>query len=118
MKPDFKQIDIKQVSASKVVGPNNADWQTPELIDVKPIYTKEDLQGMVEKFKKLIADNGTLGEVEEWGKRRLAYEINDETEGYYTLINFTSDSEFPQELNRIYSITDGVLRFLVVRKDA
>ena len=46
MKPDFKQIDIKQVSASKVVGPNNADWQTPELIDVKPIYTQEDLQGM------------------------------------------------------------------------
>ncbi len=46
MKPDFKQINIKQVSASKVVGPNNADWQTPELIDVKPIYTKEDLQGM------------------------------------------------------------------------
>ena len=46
MKPDFKQIDIKQVSASKVVGPNNADWQTPELIDVKPIYTKEDLQGI------------------------------------------------------------------------
>ncbi len=46
MKPDFKQIDIKQVSASKVLGPNTADWQTPELIDVKPIYTKEDLQGM------------------------------------------------------------------------
>ena len=46
MKPNFKDINIKQVSASKVVGPNNADWQTPELIDVKPIYTKEDLQGM------------------------------------------------------------------------
>jgi methylmalonyl-CoA mutase C-terminal domain/methylmalonyl-CoA mutase N-terminal domain len=46
MKPDFKQIDIKQVSASKVLGPNTADWQTPELINVKPIYTKEDLQGM------------------------------------------------------------------------
>ena len=46
MKPDFKQIDIKQVAASKVLGPNTADWQTPELIDVKPIYTKEDLQGM------------------------------------------------------------------------
>ena len=46
MKPDFSKIDIKQVSASKVVGPNTADWQTPELIDVKPIYTKEDLQGM------------------------------------------------------------------------
>ena len=46
MKPNFKDINIKQVSASKVVGPNNADWQTPELIDVKPIYTKEDLKGM------------------------------------------------------------------------
>ena len=45
-KPNFKDINIKQVSASKVVGPNNADWQTPELIDVKPIYTKEDLKGM------------------------------------------------------------------------
>ncbi len=46
MKPDFKQIDIKKVAATKVVGPNTADWQTPELIDVKPVYTKEDLQGM------------------------------------------------------------------------
>ena len=46
MKPNFKDINIKQVSASKVVGPNTADWQTPELIDVKPIYTREDLQGM------------------------------------------------------------------------
>ena len=46
MKPNFKDIDITQVSASKVVGPNTADWQTPELIDVKPIYTKEDLKGM------------------------------------------------------------------------
>ena len=46
MKPNFKDIDIKKVAATKVVGPNNADWQTPELIDVKPIYTREDLQGM------------------------------------------------------------------------
>ena len=46
MKPNFKDINIHQVSASKVLGPNTADWQTPELIDVKPIYTKEDLQGM------------------------------------------------------------------------
>ena len=46
MKPDFKSINIKKVSASKVLGPNTADWQTPELIDVKPVYTKDDLQGM------------------------------------------------------------------------
>ncbi len=46
MKPNFKEIDITKVAASKVLGPNTADWQTPELIDVKPIYTKEDLEGM------------------------------------------------------------------------
>ncbi|MBQ9603721.1 MAG: methylmalonyl-CoA mutase [Paludibacteraceae bacterium] len=46
MKPDFKKIDIKKVSATKVLGPNTADWQTPELINVKPVYTKEDLEGM------------------------------------------------------------------------
>jgi len=46
MKPNFKDINIKKVSASKVLGPNTADWQTPELIDVKPVYTKEDLEGM------------------------------------------------------------------------
>ena len=45
-KPDFSKINIHQVSASKVVGPNTATWQTPELIDVKPIYTREDLEGM------------------------------------------------------------------------
>ena len=46
MKPNFKDINIKKVSATKVLGPNTADWQTPELIDVKPVYTKEDLEGM------------------------------------------------------------------------
>jgi len=46
MRPDFKKINIHQVAASKVLGPNTADWQTPELIDVKPVYTREDLQGM------------------------------------------------------------------------
>ena len=46
MKPNFKDINIKKVSATKVLGPNTADWQTPELIDVKPVYTKEDLEGL------------------------------------------------------------------------
>jgi small subunit ribosomal protein S6 len=55
--------------------------------------------------------------VDEWGKRRLAYEINDEKEGNYFLINFTADTDFISELNRIYAITDGLLRTIVVRKD-
>ena len=70
-----------------------------------------------EKFKALIAENGTIGNVDEWGKRRLAYPIQDEAEGYYVLITFTSDAEFPSELDRVYKITDGVLRTLIVRND-
>ena len=70
---------------------------------------------LVEKFKALIEANGTIDEiVEGWGKRRLAYPIQDETEGMYTVIKFTSGPEFPAELERIYGITEGVLRSIVV----
>lgn len=72
----------------------------------------------VQKFKDLIAANGTIDSVDEWGKRRLAYEINKEVDGYYTLINFTCAPAFTAELDRIYKITDGVLRSLIVRKEA
>ncbi len=71
---------------------------------------------LVEKFKALIEANGTLESVDEWGKRKLAYLINDEAEGYYALYNFESESAFPAELERIAKITDGVLRSLVVKK--
>ena len=60
----------------------------------------------------LIAANGTVDGVDEWGKRRLAYLINKEAEGYYVLIDFTSVPAFTAELDRIYKITDGVLRSL------
>ena len=55
-------------------------------------------------------------EVEEWGKRRLAYAIDYKTEGYYVLMSFTSDPAFPKELDRILGITEGVLRSMIVRK--
>ena len=78
---------------------------------------EEGVPAMVEKFKTLIAENSEIGEIDEWGKRRLAYLINDEAEGYYVLYNFVSGPEFPAELERISKITDGVLRSMVVRKD-
>ncbi len=78
---------------------------------------EEGVPAMVEKFKTLIAENSEIGEIDEWGKRRLAYPIEDETEGYYVLYNFVSGPEFPAELERVSKITDGVLRSLVVRKD-
>lgn len=70
----------------------------------------------IQKFKDLIGENGTVDSVDEWGKRRLAYPINKEEEGYYTLINFTSAPSFTAELDRIYNITDGVLRSLIVKR--
>jgi len=80
---------------------------------------EEDKQkALVEKFTNLIAANGTVESVDEWGKRRLAYEIDDRTEGYYVLVNFKSNSEFPKELDRNYRITDNVLRTIIIRKDA
>ena len=71
----------------------------------------------VEKFKDLISSHGVLDTVDEWGKRRLAYPINYETEGYYVLFQFESNPEFPSELNRIYNITDGILRTLIIAKE-
>ncbi len=76
----------------------------------------EATQSLVEKFKALIEANGTLESVDEWGKRKLAYEINDEAEGHYVLFNFESEPTFPAELERIANITDGVLRSLVVKQ--
>ena len=77
---------------------------------------EESVQALIEKFKALVAEHGTLESVDEWGNRKLAYPINDEPEGYYALFNFTSGPEFPAELERIAKITEGVLRSLVVKK--
>ena len=71
---------------------------------------------LVEKFKALIARHGTVEGVDDWGKRRLAYPINKETEGYYTHINFESTPDFTAELDRSYKITDGVIRSLIIKK--
>ncbi|GJN63774.1 MAG TPA: 30S ribosomal protein S6 [Candidatus Faecalibacterium intestinipullorum] len=78
---------------------------------------EEATAALVGKFKSLIEANGTIDAIDEWGKRRLAYPINDETEGVYTVINFTSAPEFPAELDRVYKITEGVMRSLIVAKE-
>ena len=78
---------------------------------------EDAVKAAVEKFTALIEKHATLDSVDEWGKRRLAYAINYETEGYYVLFNFTSAPDFPAELDRVYKITDGVLRSLIVKKE-
>ena len=77
-----------------------------------PAQGEEGIAALVEKFKAMVEAEGTLSNVDEWGKRRLAYPINDLTEGYYVLMNFESKPEFPAELERVMKITDGILRCL------
>ena len=84
---------------------------------LNPNLDEEATAAMVAKFKTLVEQNGTLAEVEEWGKRHLAYPINDLNEGYYVLMTFSSAPAFPQELDRIFRITDGVMRFMIICKD-
>ena len=78
---------------------------------------EEAFKANVEKFKNMIEANGTLETVDEWGKRRLAYEINDENEGFYALYTNTCNPDFPAELDRVLKITDGVIRSLIVNLD-
>ncbi|MBE6710012.1 MAG: 30S ribosomal protein S6 [Ruminococcaceae bacterium] len=87
------------------------------LFVIDPDLTEEETKALVEKFQKLIADNGEVSEVNEWGKRKLAYPINDKTEGYYVLINFKSESALPLELERVFGITEGIYRSIVIRHE-
>lgn len=77
---------------------------------------EEATKALVEKFSALISENATIENVDDWGKRKLAYLIDDEAEGYYVFTTFTAEPEFPAELNRIAGITDGVLRAMVIKK--
>ncbi len=79
--------------------------------------TEEEITALVEKFKSLIEKYGEIETVDEWGKRRLAYPINDLTEGYYVLVNFKSKPDFPAELERVYGITDGIIRDIVIKRE-
>ncbi len=92
-----------------------ANYETVMIFSLK--QGEEGIQALVEKFKALIEKHATLQNVDEWGKRRLAYLINKESEGYYVLMNFESEAEFPAELDRVFKITDGVLRSMIIKKD-
>ena len=89
----------------------SANYEVVFIIDGNK--TEEAAAALVEKFKTLVEQNSTAMEVEEWGKRKLAYEINYISEGYYVLMKFTGEPGLPAELDRILGITDGILRRLI-----
>ena len=91
-----------------------AKYETVAVFSLK--NGEEKAKELVEKFKSLIEANGTMEAVDEWGTRKLAYPINYETDGYYVLYTYDADVAFPAELDRVFNITDGVLRSLIVAR--
>ena len=92
---------------------SKANYEAVVIFSVK--NGEEKIPALVEKFKALIEANGTLDSVDEWGKRKLAYPINYENEGYYVLYTFESEPEFPAEFERIINITDEAVRTMVIK---
>ena len=89
----------------------SANYELMYIIDLDK--GDDGIAALVEKFQDLIEDNGEITEHEEMGRRKLAYLINDKPEGYYVLVKFTSNPDFPAELDRILRITDGIMRSLI-----
>lgn len=88
------------------------------LFILNPSLDEEALKANIEKFKGVIENGGGVVEnIDEWGKRKLAYPINKINEGYYTLINFKSNPELPMELERNFRIADSVMRFMVINPE-
>ena len=94
----------------------NANYEAVYILN--PDLTEEQIAALVERFKSVVEANGTVSEVNEWGKRRLAYPINDLEEGYYVLMTFSADPAFPAELDRLMRINVSVMRSIIVSKDA
>ncbi len=83
---------------------------------IKPDVDEETTTALVERFKELIeSNNGEIVKLDKWGKRRLAYPIDDYTEGFYVLMHFKSDAEIAKELERLQRISDDVIRYMTVK---
>lgn len=88
------------------------------IIIIDPTLDDEACAKVTERFTNMITDaNGKVESTEAWGRRKLAYPIQKNSEGYYALINFSSKPEFIDELTRVYNITDEIIKHIVVKKD-
>ena len=92
-----------------------SDYETVFILN--PTIGDDNIKAAVDKFTDLISENGTVIEKNEWGLRKLAYPIKFLEEGYYVLINFQANPQFVAELDRIFNITDSILRSLVIKKE-
>ena len=90
-------------------------YETIYIVDSE--LNEEARTPVVERFKNMIESSGQLESIEEWGTRRLAYPINDKLEGYYVFMSYGAPADFPSELERVFKITDSVLKFMIIRKN-
>ena len=93
----------------------NSKYETLYIINAN--LDEEATAAVVAKFKALVEENATLTAIDEWGKRRLAYPINYMNEGYYVHMEFEAPHDFPAELDRVFKITDGIMRSIIVSRD-
>jgi len=84
---------------------------------LRPAMEEEARKEAVAKFTSIISADGSVEKVEEWGNRKLAYEINKIKEGYYVYVTFKANPSLPMELERNYKISDDVIRYIVINKD-
>ena len=82
-----------------------------------PDLEEEKRNTLFDRLKGIMEDDGTISNIDEWGSRKLAYEINDYTEGYYIIVNFEGTPETVNELDRIAKISDGIMRHMIIRED-
>ncbi len=88
------------------------------MLTINPEIETENIDIIVERISGIITNqNGEVVNVDKWGKRKLAYEVNGNTEGFYVVIVFKADNEAITEIDRVLKITEEVLRFLLVRRD-
>lgn len=107
LRNDVGPIDQKEVQKMN---------QYETIILINPNLDETATKAVIEKFTSMIEANGKVESVEEWGKKKLAYTINKLNEAYYVLVNFSSKPEFIDELARVYSITDDVVKHIIVKK--
>ena len=87
------------------------------VIIINPNLEAESIKALIEKFSNLINNSGKVDSVEEIGKKKLAYEIKKNKEGYYIVFKFEANPELITELERIYRITDEVIKFIVIKEE-
>jgi small subunit ribosomal protein S6 len=84
---------------------------------INPEAEEEMVQSLIERAKAIIEENGSVENIDEWGKRKLAYEVKGFKEGYYVLMNFTAENTIPAEMDRVFKITENIIRHIIIKED-